>query len=136
MSQVKGDKADSETSEVVVLQEGCPGSFHGHLWNSSIPEVWRLQACGIAPTSCVSLQFSKHHGGGQRLNLEGEAGAQGQGWSEWLRQGQGADVSPEGWMGTKGGRNDRRTFHLTSVSLNSSLASCPTSSSGFKQCPV
>lgn len=77
----------------------------------------------------VSLQFSRRHGGGQRPSLEGEAGGPGQGWSEQLQRGQGA----EGWMGTNGGRSDGRTLQLTSVSPNSSVASCLTSSSSSKQ---
>lgn len=99
----KGDKADSEISEVVVPQEGGPSPFHGHLWDASVPEARRVRAWGIAPAprvggQVVSLQFSKRRGGG-------EAGG----------RGQGADVRPEGWMGTRGGRSDGRTYQLTSV---------------------
>lgn len=81
LSQVKGDKADSEISEVVVPQEGGPSPFHGHVWDSSVPEARRVRACGIAPAprvggQVVSLQFSRRHGGGQRLSLEGRQEAE------------------------------------------------------------
>lgn len=67
----------------MISKEGGPSPFQGQFGNSSDPEAWRLQACGMTPIphvgQVVSLQFSKRNGGGQRLSKEGEAGGQGQG---------------------------------------------------------
>lgn len=128
LRRVKGDKADWEISEVVVSQEGSPVrstvSYGAPLFLSTEgTSMWPGPSPRVGQV--VSLQFSRRHGGGQRPSLEGEAGGRGQGWSEQLQRGQGA----EGWMGTNGGRSDGRTLQLTSVSPNSSVASCLTSSS-------